>query len=888
MNKSQMLNKIHDLVRKINIHVGGSIPEEIAIEVNQVNNMINEMNSKKNLNVPQIAKNISVPIDKLFEKRGILDPLGEALNPLTGKEYENIWKSENNNKSKTYAEWGDIWTGYPMYDQREIAIKTMHENQCILITAGTGSGKTVLAPKYLLHTLNYQGKIAITIPRVAATKSAAQFSSMLLDVKVGEEVGYMVKGDKKVSDKTKLVYATDGYILAMMKGHDADLTEYDGLIIDEAHERNVNIDLILFLIKNVLKKRPNFKLVIMSATIDPKLFMSYYKEFNIKHIEVAAKPNKPIEEIFLPKGNEFYKLASDGQILTDKREYSQKVAELIMNNIILQNKKGDILALVPGKADCTEVCRAIGDMINREKKKNTEFALNPFCIQLKSSSKKIVFRNATESNYALNNRYKLLEEDYTRRIVIATEVAESSITFGGDPIDFVVDTGLSNSDIYYPITGVSALEKKFISKASHKQRRGRTGRIREGTCYNLFTEEEYNKNFLDFPIPPIMQEDITDTILNFLCFSNISHVDLPFVYKKAIESNKLINESLNEFLTRLIAEPPIEYVMGALLKLTLIGALNVDNNIGKITPLGYAINSFREMPVEKTASILYSYNYKCSTEVIDTMALLHEIDDRLDGLFIEPKGKKNSDELKRKKDDYKKKQKKLASSYGDHITVANIIKTYKEKQYNIGWEKGRQKLEGKGTGEGKEWARNHYLNVRKLDNAIKLTKDLNRYFGMAIGKYKREHPNKANSRYIFTNNSPNIHDRLEDNIMQAIVLGHAGNIVKKANRKKYATCLQKKSTIGEIDRNSLFNYVAQMPSTAIYSLYKSIFGRKKYMIVSKIPLKVIDNLNSNVKTQLNKCDKDIKKNSSWDKSKKSSKKIIKKKDKGRKLKKRRR
>jgi HrpA-like RNA helicase len=852
--ENQKINNIKEKVIEINnnlVKMNSNI--NINNKVEKINSYIDNINSKEEATIP-IVKNIHVNKDKLFDKIGILDPEGLKNNPLTEEPYKNIWVDTPD--GKTYSEYGKYWVELPMYSQKEIVIEALYNNQCILITAGTGSGKTVLVPKYLLHVLNYQGKIAITIPRTAATIGAATYAAMLLDVQIGEQVGYLTKDKKKINNRTNIVYATDGYLLALIK-NDPLLNEYDAIIIDEAHERNTNIDLLFFYIKKILKNRPTFKFIIMSATIDPKLFLNYYKEFNMKHIEGSSGSYFDINEIFLPDGKEVNRLAPNGEILGGRpAPYIVKAVDIIYNDIIKANKQGDILALFPGKADCNEACRMLGDLINKEKKSNPEFSNKPFCIELKSSSKSKTFKNGSEENYAIGKiSYKNSDEGFTRRVVMATEVAESSLTFSGDPIDWVIDTGLSKGPRYYPDTELEALEMRYIAVANHTQRKGRTGRKRIGTCYNVFTKAEY-KSFLKYPIAPIMENNVIDIILNFLTYPNITHINLPFQYEKIV-SNKDEKETLNTFLAGLIEQPHLDYVNNAIKKLFLLGALNINDKKAFLTPFGLAITFFRDISIEKAACIIHSYNYKCSNQVIDLMALLHELDDDFGKIINEPKMKKDAPGYNEKMEEFKRKLKKIASSYGDHITLHNIMETYKEKTYDIKWESGRQELISKSTGEmgeGTIWAKDNFINSKSLQNAFKLSKDLNKSLGNVIGTYKRNNPDKSEDRFIFRDTAPFVHDKIDDNIMHVITLGYLSNIVKKTGNR-YSTCFPEVSILGEIDRSSLFNYIAVKPTNCIFSKSISINGRPKLQTFSKIPIKVIDNLNNDEQKIIKECGK---------------------------------
>ena len=187
------------------------------------------------------------------------------------------------------------------------------------------------------------------------------------------------------------------------------------------------------------------------------------------------------------------------------------------------------------------------------------------------------------------------------------------------------------------------------------------------------------------------------------------------------------------------------------------------------------------------------------------------------------------------------------------------MKTYKEKTYDISWERGREVLTPKSnTGEiggGTMWARENYLNANKIKDAFRLSKDLNRSFGQVIGNYRRDNPDKAEDRFIFRESAPNVHDRIEDNIMQVITMGYISNVAKKAGRFSYSNCFPEEQSIAEVDRDSLFKYVTVKPSTAIYAQFLSIFGVKRFLTFSKIPVKVVENLNDGEQEIVKECAK---------------------------------
>jgi HrpA-like RNA helicase len=250
------------------------------------------------------SRNIFLPRDRLFEERGVLDPDGKNDNPLTKTKYVNLYEDDTNVGS--YIDQAAKWGSTPVYERREEILNAIYDNQVILLISGTGSGKTVMMPKFVLHVLNYEGVIAITNPKRLPAEENAKRSAQNLDVELGSAVGIKYRDSKRewMSDETKLIYCTDGILLAQMKS-DPLLMDYDCVIIDEAHERALNIDLLLMLLKDVVRKRPEFKVVIMSATINEQIFVDYYtkdpKDKDIKFIKVdgGQKENKPIEEFFV-------------------------------------------------------------------------------------------------------------------------------------------------------------------------------------------------------------------------------------------------------------------------------------------------------------------------------------------------------------------------------------------------------------------------------------------------------------------------------------------------------------------------------------------------------------------------------------------------------------
>ena len=282
---------------------------------------------------------------------GILDPDGINLNPLTNEPY-----------SELYKELAKKWKEFPAYKKASQILKSIEDNQIILITSGTGSGKTVLLPKFVLHTLNYKGKVAITLPKQLIAKSAAEFAAKTLDVKLGEEVGYQYKGSDKrhKSENTKLLYATDGTIVARLL-NDIELKDFDAVVIDEAHERKVQIDFLLYLLRFTIEKRKDFKLIIMSATVNAEIFKSYFKDYSFSQLDIGGETNYPIESIFLT---------------SDIGDAYMSHGGTLIRKILQETSDGDILFFVASVNETKEICRKLRD-----------FDDSLFCVELYSGIK---------------------------------------------------------------------------------------------------------------------------------------------------------------------------------------------------------------------------------------------------------------------------------------------------------------------------------------------------------------------------------------------------------------------------------------------------------------------------------------------------------------------
>ena len=863
INKNK-LNKIKELKYIVSIPIKNSNKNN---NINNKKNINNINNINKNKNLTPIIRNTYVSERDLFNEIGILDPLGLHNNPFTDMPY-----------SDNYKKLATIWSKLPMYSKREESIKAIYNNQVLLVISGTGSGKTVLAPKFALHTLNYQGRIAITNPKRAPTKSSAGYSAMCMDVELGTYVGmkYRNSDPSSYSSDNRLIYVTDGWILQKLQ-NDPLLPDIDVVIIDEAHERGIQIDLLLLLLKKLLLVRPEFKLIIMSATINSKIFIDYFPidKFKFAMIDAGEIPNYPIKEFFIDKpintfdsngclmGNSYIEIA------VDKALY-----------LLRSNEIGDILVFFPGKPDTNKGCMLLHQKLE---KLNKTLDKKLYCATLTGSTD-------LETEKLITNGSKYKESGiYTRKVIFATEVAESSMTFPG--VDFVIDTGLVHDSLYYSEKNMNALEKKYISKASHKQRKGRTGRLGPGNCYNLFTEKEYETSFKEFTPAPILTEDISTVLLGFLANNKlISHINFPISYnntnnksankgknvkkmantltntlentltntmanaKVNAKVNKKINIMVNttettlnkinltkgveltEFLSSFIQAPPVENVKCIIDRLIAIGGIRVENNVGTITNLGIAMSMFNVLP-EIGKMLISSYNYHCRDDIINLAAIFEASDYRIENVFekFKPMSKDEAGKKAEKKN-YEKAKNKFANSLGDAISLIDIYNEFHSYKYDTVDRKTGAIIREK-KGDAREWCRKNFVRYSTMEKIKNSSKQIQFSFGKVISFYHRLNKNQAlstpqSSSYIFLDKPPILGNRNE-NIIHSILDGFYINLMKKVGNK-YINCFPSKKTKANLSMDSLYAQSKSQSKYALYTQLRSILGKTSYAVISKL------------------------------------------------------
>ncbi|BEE04908.1 ATP-dependent RNA helicase HrpA [Aeromonas veronii] len=374
--------------------------------------------------------------------------------------------------------------------QAEIA-KVIQEHQVVIIAGETGSGKTTQIPKICLALgRGVKGFIGHTQPRRLAARTVAARIAEEMESELGHYVGYKVRFTDQVSEQTHIKLMTDGILLAEIQ-NDRMLTQYDTIIIDEAHERSLNIDFILGYLKQLLPKRPDLKVIITSATIDPQRFSRHFNKAPV--IEVSGR-TYPVEVRYRP-------LTSDKSEGLEERDELQGIFDAVEE--LAREGLGDILIFMNGEREI----RDTADALRKLNLRDTEVL--PLYARLSNAEQNKVF-----------------QPHAGRRIVLATNVAETSLTVPG--IRYVIDPGTARISRYSWRTKVQRLPIEPVSQASANQRKGRCGRVANGICIRLYSEEDFNSRPA-FTDPEILRTNLASVILQMLALGLGNMEAFPFV-----------------------------------------------------------------------------------------------------------------------------------------------------------------------------------------------------------------------------------------------------------------------------------------------------------------------------------------------------------------------
>ncbi|WP_423181159.1 ATP-dependent RNA helicase HrpA [Vibrio vulnificus] len=376
----------------------------------------------------------------------------------------------------------------PVSQKKDDIAEAIAHHQVVIVAGETGSGKTTQLPKICAELGRGKfGLIGHTQPRRLAARSVANRIAEEMETQLGDFVGYKVRFNDQISENTQIKLMTDGILLAEIQ-HDRFLNQYDTIIIDEAHERSLNIDFILGYLKELLPRRPDLKVIITSATIDPERFSNHFGGAPI--IEVSGR-TYPVETRYRPLGGE----------TEDDRDQLEGIFDAV--DELCDEGLGDILIFMNGEREI----RDTADALAKRKLKDTEIV--PLYARL----------SAGEQN-------KIFQPHTGRRIVLATNVAETSLTVPG--IKYVIDPGTARISRYSYRTKVQRLPIEPVSQASANQRKGRCGRVQEGICIRLYSEDDFNSR-PEFTDPEILRTNLASVILQMTALGLGDIEAFPFV-----------------------------------------------------------------------------------------------------------------------------------------------------------------------------------------------------------------------------------------------------------------------------------------------------------------------------------------------------------------------
>lgn len=377
----------------------------------------------------------------------------------------------------------------PVSQKKDDIAEAIKHNQVVIVAGETGSGKTTQLPKICMELgLGTKGMIGHTQPRRLAARSVASRIAEELECELGSYVGYKVRFNDQVSDRSQIKLMTDGILLAEIQ-NDRFLNQYDTIIIDEAHERSLNIDFIMGYLRELLPKRPDLKVIITSATIDPERFSKHFN--NAPIIEVSGR-TYPVEVRYRPISEE----SEDND-----RDQLQAIFDAV--DELCEEGLGDILIFMNGEREIRDTAEAL------EKRKLRDTEILPLYARLSAGEQNRVFQSHTG-----------------RRIVLSTNVAETSLTVPG--IRYVIDPGTARISRYSYRTKVQRLPIERISQASANQRKGRCGRVAEGICIRLYSEEDFLSR-PEFTDPEILRTNLASVILQMTAIGLGDIQAFPFV-----------------------------------------------------------------------------------------------------------------------------------------------------------------------------------------------------------------------------------------------------------------------------------------------------------------------------------------------------------------------
>ncbi|MBQ3965740.1 MAG: ATP-dependent RNA helicase [Treponema sp.] len=493
----------------------------------------------------------------------------------------------------------------PVYEQKQRILDTLATHQVIVVQSPTGSGKTTQIP-VILHEAGYSqtGVIAVTQPRRIAALSVSEFIARQLKTNYPGLVGYKMRFEDKTDASTKIKIMTDGILLQEMK-LDPWLTKYSVVMVDEAHERSLNIDFVLGLLKRILAERKDFKVIVSSATMNAEAFSAYFDGCPIVTIDTVTFP---VTMIYDPPATKITTSTESGC------EAILRKIETTIGRVLDNRDEGDILVFLPGE-------KIIRDCVRRLTfaPYHSKIHIIPLYGRLPKEEQERVFDDAPFGK---------------KKVIVSTNIAETSVTING--VTTVIDSGLAKLNFYNPRTYTSSLVETQVSKASCNQRRGRAGRTCPGTCYRLYSRDDFESRQL-YTTEEIYRTDLSEVVLRMAELDITDFESFDF-----------------------ISPPGKEGILGAIDTLNLLGALNEDRTLSHIGKM------MTEFPLEPRVSRILVESIMRYPEVLDE-ALIAAAFLSTTSPFVLPPGEEM---------DARKAHHAFRDIQGDFVSYVRLFRTY--------------------------------------------------------------------------------------------------------------------------------------------------------------------------------------------------------------------
>ncbi|KAK7187475.1 hypothetical protein DPSP01_002591 [Paraphaeosphaeria sporulosa] len=521
----------------------------------------------------QRAREVEDEYEFVFDPSTSINFVGDGVEYDPSKQQLQAQLDAAEQRAKSIA---DVRTSLPIHKFKSTILDGMVENQCMVITAETGSGKSSQIPQYMLEYLDRLGlkdqQVICTQPRRVAAISLATRVAEEQGCRLGDRVGYTVRFEDKTTEKTRLKYLTDGTLLRMFLSQ-PDLPDVSCIILDEAHERTLATDILLGLLVDVLRFRKDLRLIISSATLDAQKFSNFLQSCPILYVPGRTYP-VTIYNTSQPEAN-----------------YLQASITTVFQ-IHASAGDGDILVFLTGQDEIEVALQSIEETKLKLGNRVKELIVLPLYAALPQDAQGRIFAPAPKG---------------ARKCILATNIAETSLTIDG--VVYVIDSGYSKENSYNNTTKLEQLAVVPISRASANQRAGRAGRTGPGSCFRLYTQFSFQNELAETSEPEILRVNLTSTVLLL----------------KSIGINDLIS-------FQWMSPPAPESIAASLETLYCLGALD---SKGVVTRVGRTLSQFPVAP-EQAKTLISAGKFGCLRPVLTILSVLGEAN----ALFFAPKDKK--------------------------------------------------------------------------------------------------------------------------------------------------------------------------------------------------------------------------------------------------------